>query len=616
MRLSISASFALAGLLSLPALHGQITGPITTNAPVVVVTAPLPYAYEGGAAGAFRIARSGSTSNSLAVWFTLGGTASNGVDYSAISNNSVIIPAGAESVRIPIVPIDDSLVEPTESVVLHLQPSPLLSPVVQYFIGTPAEALVSIIDNDPPPPTNHPPVVRIVSPTNNSVFTAPVDITIFAEPHDDDGTVVSVEFFQGTNSLGVVVPNPLALSPINPWNLTWSNVPPGVYALRALATDNAGASSFSPPVYITVRRPEVPRAVINIAATDTEASESGNEGRFLITRSGETNVAVTVSLGIGGTAVNGVDYGKLPDSVFLDAGVTSAELVVTPIDDSLVERTEYVVLTVLPPVCAAIFPPPADCYVVGPSNTAAVYILDNDSTNVPPPPTNRIPVVTVTAPDPFAIEGPFTNLFRTNIASTNWVICSTGLTFTSSIELRTNIWQTNTATFRISRGDATNGDLTVFYALGGTASNGVDYLSLPGSVTIPAGERSARVVVVPIDDSLVEGIETVVLRLTPSPMASLPTYSIGWPNQAAAVIIDNDAPRPCTRVLADSLVHFCFPGTNGFIYRLECSTNLIDWVPVHTNVVTEGAVQFVDPDAPATPNRFYRVLPELALPPQ
>ena len=35
---------------------------------------------------------------------------------------------------------------------------------------------------------------------------------------------------------------------------------------------------------------------------------------------------------------------------------------------------------------------------------------------------------------------------------------------------------------------ATNGPLTVYFSLGGTARNGVDCLSLPSSITIPDGQ--------------------------------------------------------------------------------------------------------------------------------
>ena len=133
---------------------------------------------------------------------------------------------------------------------------------------------------------------------------------------------------------------------------------------------------------------------------------------------------------------------------------------------------------------------------------------------------------------------------------------------------------------------------------------------MSGSVTIAAGKRSARIVVVPIDDILFEGIETVALKLLPSP-----DYAMGFPSHAAAVIIDNDRPRPPCVLLPDHQFHFCHPASNGFCYRVEASTDLRNWIPVCTNVVTDGALHFVDPDAPPSNVRFYRVKPEMGLPP-
>jgi len=57
----------------------------------------------------------------------------------------------------------------------------------------------------------------------------------------------------------------------------------------------------------------------------------------------------------------------------------------------------------------------------------------------------------------------------------------------------------------ITRSGSTTASLTVNFALGGTASNGTDYNSLPSSVTIPAGAASATVTVTPVDDALVDG---------------------------------------------------------------------------------------------------------------
>lgn len=568
---------------------------------------------EGGT-GTFRIARSGSFSNSVRVFFNLSGTASNGLDYARITNMSVFIPAFSNSAVVRPATTNDMLVEGNETIVLTLTPSPLASPLPGYMIGTPGSATLTIVDNDtdPPPATNRPPVVRIVEPTNNATFTATTDITIFAEPRDEDGRVVTVEFFAGNLRLGSVAPNTLEMGPINPWRFTWSNAPVGIHHLRAKATDDLGAIGWSSNIVVTVRSPEEPRAFVSVFATGPNAAEGGNKGQFTIRRSGNTNVALTVYFRLQGSASNGVDYAALPGSVSLDAGVNVAELIVDPVDDALIEATESVGLALETPACIAIYPPPPECYVLGPSNTSAlVWIADNDrSTNLPPPPpTNGVTIVTVTAIDAFAIEGPFTNRYGTNVWTTN------RLEGTNWTTWRTNAWETNTATFRVSRNN-TNGTMNVVCVLSGTASNGVDYVSLSGHVTIPAGQRSALVKVVPIDDALAEGIESVVLRVVPSPLAVMPGYMPGWPDRAGAIIIDNDVPRPPTTTLNDALFHLCAPATNGLVYRLEVSTNLATWTPVQTNVVSEGAVQFVDPEAPQSPQRFYRVVPTPVLPPE
>src|SRR5262249_16371995 len=75
----------------------------------------------------------------------------------------------------------------------------------------------------------------------------------------------------------------------------------------------------------------------------------------------------------------------------------------------------------------------------------------------------------------------------------------------------------NTATFTIHRSGCPDFPLTVYYRLGGTASNGVDYRELPYCATIPRGERTVDVVVEPIDDNLVEGPESVILKLVEPP---------------------------------------------------------------------------------------------------
>lgn len=90
-------------------------------------------------------------------------------------------------------------------------------------------------------------------------------------------------------------------------------------------------------------------------------------------------------------------------------------------------------------------------------------------------------------------------------------------------------------TWVISRSGSTDASLAVEYTVGGTATNGVDYEPLPGSITIPAGQSSVPLVVIPKDDALVEGTETVTVTLT-----ATHAYTLGSPNAVSAPILDND----------------------------------------------------------------------------
>ncbi|HEY6564800.1 MAG TPA: trypsin-like serine protease, partial [Pirellulaceae bacterium] len=92
--------------------------------------------------GVFTISRTGSTTGALTVSFTVAGTATNGTDYSSLASQ-VTIPAGQSSTTITVNPVNDLLVEGTETVQLSL------SAGSAYAVDTTAAtAAVSITDND------------------------------------------------------------------------------------------------------------------------------------------------------------------------------------------------------------------------------------------------------------------------------------------------------------------------------------------------------------------------------------------------------------------------------------------------------------------------------------
>lgn len=86
--------------------------------------------------------------------------------------------------------------------------------------------------------------------------------------------------------------------------------------------------------------------------------------------------------------------------------------------------------------------------------------------------------------------------------------------------------------------NGTSGNLVVHYTIGGTATNGGDYTTIPASVTIADGQSTATVTIQPIYDSLIEGDETIDLSL-----ATNDNYYLAWPMRATVNLRDDDVPN-------------------------------------------------------------------------
>jgi len=81
--------------------------------------------------------------------------------------------------------------------------------------------------------------------------------------------------------------------------------------------------------------------------------------------------------------------------------------------------------------------------------------------------------------------------------------------------------------------DDTNGDLTVAYAIGGSATPDGDYVALPGTLIISNGCSHAVLTVAAVRDDLAEGPETVEITLL-----KCPDYGIRGSASAAVTIAD------------------------------------------------------------------------------
>lgn len=159
----------------------------------------------------------------------------------------------------------------------------------------------------------------------------------------------------------------------------------------------------------------------------------------------------------------------------------------------------------------------------------------------------------------------------------------------------------------VHRSSGTNAPLAVNYSISGTAVNGVDYASLSGSVSIPAGAFSANILITAIDDVVVESAETVTLTL-----ATNVAYNIGASASATIGIADNDGvPRQprfeSPLVSTGQPFQFALTLDRGRIYIVDVTTNLVNWLPVFTNTSPDEVFLFVDQQAVNHPRRFYRI---------
>ena len=129
----------------------------------------------------------------------------------------------------------------------------------------------------------------------------------------------------------------------------------------------SSAYVIGPAVQATASIQNATPPTVNIIATDTMASESGSDtGMYVISRTGNNSIPLTIKLGIGGTALNGTDYLSLPTQITIPAGASSASLQLVPIPDMLKEKSETVVVTVQS----------SSAYSVGSDSEATVTIRD------------------------------------------------------------------------------------------------------------------------------------------------------------------------------------------------------------------------------------------------
>ena len=121
---------------------------------------------------------------------------------------------------------------------------------------------------------------------------------------------------------------------------------------------------------------------------------------------------------------------------------------------------------------------------------------------------------------------------------------------------------TSNLIYTFTRSGVTSNALTVNYSIGGTATNGTDYASIPTGVTFAANLATATVTINPTADTTVESDETVALTLTAGT-----DYTIGTTTAVIGTITNDDT----SVTLAVSPASVTEDGTSNLVYTFTRS---------------------------------------------
>ena len=451
---------------------GQAVGTITDDDPLPVLSVSDAVATEGNSGTAnlvFTVSLAPVSGQSVTVnYATANGTATAGSDYTA-SSGSLTFAAGETAKTVTVLVAGDTAVEPNEGLSL------LLSTPGNATIGD--DTGVGTITNDDLP------VVSIAPPpaaiTEGNAGTTPATFTVSLSAAAGSTVTVNYTTVAGSAAAGTDFTATSGTLTFLAGE-TSKTVPVDVLGDVTLETNETFSVTLSGPTGATLGTASATATIANDDAgptisigdvTVTEGTGSAVNAVFTVTLSQASALTTTVGYTVAGvTAVAGTDFTAVaPGTLTFTPGVTTQQLTVSVLGDSLDEGDETFTVTLTSPTNATIL-----------DGSGVGTIVDNDA-----PPTIGVGNATVTEGN----SGTVNAVFTVSLSS------ASGLPVSATV---------NTAN--------------------GTATAGSDYTAIVGgTVTVPAGSTTATVTVPVAGDVTVEASETFTVTLSSPGNATLGT---------------------------------------------------------------------------------------------
>jgi hypothetical protein len=447
---------------------------------------------EGGSITVLARLTAVSAKDILVPFAVSGGTATQGVDYTIDTTSPLSFPAGIDQTTILVTVLDDVIDEEDETAILAFTTPPLDPNDGQpnVTIGSPSTHTATILDDLDTAVLSFVWDTQEVVETSSSV---PIQVQLSTPSSRDITVIFHVDARSTATDGGSEDDYDLQSSPIViPAGGTTADITLTPKSDGQVEENESVVVVLDPPTNAQLGAPSEHTAWITDTpltpptVSFTTAQQSGYEDvgtlNVIIQLDHAWTQDVSVSVSVGGSATQAMDYSLSATQVTILAGGKSATIAIRVVNDVIHESNETVVLTLGNPVHA----------VKGSPDQHIATILDDDDQ----------PSVYFQMASQSADEGAEQMLVVVKLSA------------------------------------ASGNPVTVPFSVSGTATPGAgaDFTISSSPVTIPAGSTTASIVITINDDNIVgEGDETVVIIM------GTPTDALkGSPNVHTAKIIDND----------------------------------------------------------------------------
>jgi hypothetical protein len=438
---------------------------------------------EADGSAILTVVRSGGSIGAVKVKYAVtGGTAVAGADYT-LAGGTLEFAAGELEKQITVAIIDDTIIEPLETIKIELS-----SPIGGAALGAPSATTLTIQSDDVggilefdkavyEVKENLPSAEIMVLRTEGAASGISVR---YATTGGSANSSTSYKAVSGILTFGAGETSKTFTVP-----LINDTVVNGNRTVALVLSSPSGDATLGTvkEASLVIQDDDV-GGTVQFNQAEYRAVENAGVAKITIARTGGTGGGVSVGYSVVGvTATAGLDYTAVSGRVTFAAGETSKSFTIPIINDTLVEVPETVSISLSDP---------SPGLELGTPNPATLTIVDDD----------------------------LGGAIRFN-----------QLSYAVNESL-------GKVTLSVMRSGGNAGGVTVAYATEatGTAVEGDDYVAVSGTLVFKAGETTKTIVVPLVNDTLVRGSRTFTVRLSDAAGGGV----LGSPSAAMVTIADND----------------------------------------------------------------------------